>query len=95
MFAKGTITDQDFKAGLEAAKSHIDFVEENETFSQIPQFRTKLGQLDRMGYDVIAIARGGGSGVKEVFDNPDLIECAVNLTTPLVTGVGHPGKIHL
>lgn len=92
LFAKGTITDQDFKAGLEAAKSHIDFVEENETFSQIPQFRTKLGQLDRMGYDVIAIARGGGSGVKEVFDNPDLIECAVNLTTPLVTGVGHPGE---
>lgn len=92
LFARGTITDQDFKKGLEAAKSHIDFVEENETFAQISQLRAKLGQLDRMGYDVIAIVRGGGSGVKEVFNMPDLIESVVNLSTPFVTGVGHPGE---
>lgn len=92
LFARGTITDQDFKTGLEAARSHIDFVEENETFAQISQLRGKLGQLDRMGYDVIAIVRGGGSGIKEVFDMPDLIESVVNLSTPFVTGVGHPGE---
>lgn len=92
LFARGTITDQDFKKGLEAARSHIDFVEENETFAQISQLRAKLGQLDRMGYDVIAIVRGGGSGIKEVFDMPDLIESVVNLSTPFVTGVGHPGE---
>lgn len=45
-----------------------------------------------MGYDVIAIVRGGGSGIREVFDMPDLIESVVNLTTPFVTGVGHPGE---
>ena len=45
-----------------------------------------------MGYDVIAIVRGGGSGIKEVFDMPDLIESVVNLSTPFVTGVGHPGE---
>ena len=92
LFARGTITDQDFKKGLEAARSHIDFVEENETFAQISQLKAKLGQLDRMGYDVIAIIRGGGSGIKEVFDMPDLIESVVNLSTPFVTGVGHPGE---
>lgn len=92
LFARGTITDQDFKKGLEAARSHIDFVEENETFAQISQLRAKLGQLDRMGYDVIAIVRGGGSGIREVFDMPDLIESVVNLSTPFVTGVGHPGE---
>lgn len=92
LFARGTITDQDFKKGLEAARSHIDFVEENETFAQISQLRAKLGQLDRMGYDVIAIVRGGGSGIREVFDMPDLIERVVNLSTPFVTGVGHPGE---
>lgn len=92
LFARGTITDQDFKKGLEAARSHIDFVEENETFAQISQLRAKLGQLDRKGYDVIAIVRGGGSGIKEVFDMPDLIESVVNLSTPFVTGVGHPGE---
>ena len=43
LFARGTITDQDFKKGLEAARSHIDFVEENETFAQISQLRAKLG----------------------------------------------------
>lgn len=92
LFARGTITDQDFKKGLEAARSHIDFVEENETFAQISQLKAKLGQLDRMGYDVIAIIRGGGSGIKEVFDMPDLIESVVNLSTPFITGVGHPGE---
>ena len=41
---------------------------------------------------MIAIIRGGGSGIKEVFDMPDLIESVVNLSTPFVTGVGHPGE---
>lgn len=92
LFAKNTITDLDFKQGLEAARSHIDFVEENETFTQIPLFKSKLNLLDKRGYDVIAIVRGGGNGIKEVFNNPDLIETVVNLSTPFVTGVGHPGE---
>lgn len=74
LFARGTITEQDFKKGLEAARSHIDFVEENKIFAQISQLRAKLGQLDEMEYDVIAIVWGGGSSVKEVFDMPDLVE---------------------
>lgn len=92
LFARGSITDQDFKQGLEAARTHIDFVEENETFTQISQLGSKLNQLDQVGYDVMAIVRGGGSGVKEVFDAPDLIENVVNLSTPFITGIGHPGE---
>ncbi len=74
LFARGTITEQGFKKGLEAARSHIDFVEENKIFAQISQLRAKLGQLDEMEYDVIAIVWGGGSSIKEVFDMPDLVE---------------------
>lgn len=92
LFARGTITDIDFNKGLESARSHINFIEENETFTQISQLKMKLAQIDKAGYDLIAIVRGGGSGIREVFNMPELIEAVVNLSTPLATGVGHPGE---
>lgn len=90
LFAAGSITDADFQSGVSAAASHIDFLRENVSFQQISRFIEMIRSLDNRGFDIIAIIRGGGSGISEVFGNPDLIETFVNMKTPLICGVGHP-----
>jgi len=50
--------------------------------------------MDRKGYDLIALVRGGGSGL-EIFDSPELAGTAVSLNTPFVTALGHAQDLHL
>lgn len=90
LFASGSITDVDFRKGLEAASSHIDFIKEDVSFAQISKFTDKIVTLDKDRYDVLAIVRGGGSGINEVFNTPELIKALIHLNTPLICGVGHP-----
>lgn len=90
LFASGSITDVDFQRGLEAASSHIDFVKHDVAFAQISRFIEKILTLDKDRYHVLAIVRGGGSGINEVFNTPELIKSLIKLNTPLVCGVGHP-----
>lgn len=90
LFASGSITDVDFQRGLEAASSHIDFVKHDVSFAQISRFIEKIVALDKDQYSVLAVVRGGGSGINEVFNNPELVKSLIKLKTPLVCGVGHP-----
>lgn len=90
LFASGSITDVDFQRGLEAASSHIDFVKHDVSFAQISRFIEKIVALDKDQYHVLAIVRGGGSGINEVFNTPELIKSLIKLNTPLICGVGHP-----
>ena len=90
LFASGSITDVDFHRGLEAASSHIDFVKQDVSFAQINKFIEKLIALDKEQYHVLAVVRGGGSGINEVFNTPELIKTLIKLKTPLICGVGHP-----
>jgi len=90
VFASGSITDVDFQRGLEAASSHIDFVKHDVSFAQISRFMEKIVALDKEQYNVLAVVRGGGSGINEVFNTPELIRSLIKLNTPLICGVGHP-----
>ena len=90
LFDSGSITDVDFQRGLEAASSHIDFVKHDVSFAQISRFIEKIVALDKDQYHVLAIVRGGGSGINEVFNTPELIKSLIKLNTPLICGVGHP-----
>lgn len=90
LFASGSITEVDFRKGLEAASSHIDFVKEDVSFAQINRFIEKVVAIDKEQYDALAIVRGGGSGINEVFNTPELVKALISLSTPLICGVGHP-----
>lgn len=46
--------------------------------------------VDRMGYDVMVIIRGGGpSGDMDVFDDERVVRAIYEADTPIITGVGH------
>lgn len=89
MFARNSITDVDFKRGLESAASHIDFEMKSVTFTNIPEFRRVLIDADRAGFHALAVVRGGGQGL-DIFNNIELVQTLIHLSTPLISAVGHP-----
>lgn len=88
VFATTSITMSDFNAGINAAKSAIDFVEHRVNFSSPNEFASLLKQLDGQGFDVIALVRGGGAKV-EAADDLGVLETVVNMKTPIIAAIGH------
>ena len=88
LYADTSITNADFQKGVEAAATHIDFVEHRVSFSNTPAFSAILKQLDSESFDIIAIVRGGGSGIEKL-DDIDIVETLANLNTAWIYGVGH------
>ena len=71
-----------------SAATHIDFHEHRVSFAKSDDLIAKLNQLDSAQYDIIAMVRGGGGGI-EALDDLSVLECVVNLNTPLICAVGH------
>ena len=88
VFATTSITMADFNAGINAAKSAIDFQEYRVNFSSPNDLIAQLVQLDSQGLDVIALVRGGGANV-EAADELRVLETVVNLKTPIIAAIGH------
>lgn len=88
LLAEGSITLSDFDAGIKAAKSAIDFHEHRTPFSKSRELASKLQQLDSEGYDVLAIVRGGGSGI-EALDDLEVLSTISELKTPVIGAIGH------
>lgn len=88
VFAATSITLSDFEAGINAAKSAIDFEEYRANFSNVPDLIGLLRKIDSDGFDVIAIIRGGGGGIEKL-DDLTVLESIVNLTSPTIGAIGH------
>lgn len=89
VFASTSITMADFDAGKESASAHIYFEEHRVSFSKSSELIDMLKYLDNEGdFDVIALVRGGGGGI-EALDEIPVLECVVELDTPLICAVGH------
>ncbi len=88
IYAESSITQADFKKGLAAAESHIDFLEVRVNFSNPTLLSSTLKKTDLEENDVIAIVRGGGSGLEKI-DDVSVVESLTNLNTPWIYGVGH------
>ena len=88
LYADSSITNADFKKGVEAASTHITFKESRVSFSNAKDLSCKLKELDALNYDVIAIVRGGGSGIEKL-DEIEVVEALTNLKTAWIYGVGH------
>lgn len=83
LFASTSITLSDFEAGINAAKSSIDFYEHRCNFSNTMELINTLKFIDSNRYDVLAIVRGGGSGIEKL-DEIAVLETIINMATPIV-----------
>lgn len=88
VFAQTSITMSDFEAGINAAKSAIDFTERRVNFSNSQELVRTLKGIDEFGFAVVAIVRGGGGGIEKL-DDLDVLETIVNLKTPIIAAIGH------
>ena len=88
LFATSSITMSDFEAGINAAKSAIDFMEYRANFSNAKEFISTLQSLDRGNFDVIALVRGGGARI-ESLDDVSVLEQIVSMNTPTIGAIGH------
>ena len=88
VFAESSITMADFDAGKHAAEASMDFSEYRVNFASSTALCSLLEEVDDAGYDVIALVRGGGSGIEHL-DDMEVIEKVVELKTPLICAVGH------
>ena len=88
LFATSSITMSDFEAGINAAKSAIDFMEYRANFSNAKEFISTLQSLERGNFDVIALVRGGGARI-ESLDDVSVLEQIVSMNTPTIGAIGH------
>ena len=88
LFATSSITMSDFEAGINAAKSAIDFMEYRANFSHAKEFISTLQSLERGNFDVIALVRGGGLRI-ESLDDVSVLEQIVSMNTPTIGAIGH------
>ena len=90
VFASTSITMQDFNAGVNAAAIKIDFEEKRQSFGNATMLATFLQNLDKSGYDVIALVRGGGGGI-EALDEIAVLQTVSSMATPIICAIGHVG----
>ena len=88
IFASSSITMSDFDAGKHAAEASIDFTEYRANFASPSELCGTLTQADAAGFDILALVRGGGSGIEHL-DDLAVIETVVGLKTPFICAVGH------
>ena len=88
LFATSSITMSDFEAGINAAKSAIDFMEYRANFSNAKEFISTLQSLERGNFDVIALVRGGGVRI-ESLDDVSVLGQIVSMNTPTIGAIGH------
>ena len=88
VFAATSITMSDFNAGIEAAKAAIDFYEYRVNFSNSQELSLTLKTIDRQGFNVIALVRGGGGGIEKL-DEIEVLETIGNLKTAFIAAIGH------
>ena len=88
VFAQSSITMSDFEAGINAAKSAIDFTERRVNFANSTELVRTLQALDEFDFSIIALVRGGGGGIEKL-DDLDVLETVVNLKTPTIAAIGH------
>ena len=88
LFASSSITMSDFEAGINAAKSAIDFSEYRANFSNTNELIGTLRSLDNGGFHVIALVRGGGAQIENL-DDVAVLEQIVSMNTPIIGAIGH------
>ena len=91
VFASTSITMADFNAGVNAAAVKIDFTEQRQSFGNAVMLSSFLQNLDKSGYDVIAVVRGGGGGI-EALDEIQVLQTVSVMATPVICAIGHVGE---
>jgi exodeoxyribonuclease VII large subunit len=93
LFGKNAVVDSDIKHQLQGSIGCYKIYFREANLSSQQSIIENL-QVYSQKSDIIAIARGGGSGL-EIFDKPEVIEAALALEVPFITAIGHEQDVTL
>jgi exodeoxyribonuclease VII large subunit len=89
------VVGDDVRRAMGSALGAYDLLEVRSNFSRPEGLRETLQRTAQLeGVDVVALVRGGGSGL-EALDDPDLAQSALELRVPLVVALGHAVDVPL
>jgi hypothetical protein len=83
------IVDKDILEALGKSQTfyNLEFIRTN--LINVESIISTVKDLDKRGYDLITIARGGGDGIEPVFNNEKLLRELLDMETPLAVAIGH------
>lgn len=84
---KTSIVLQDLFAALQETRHQFAFAEQRINLLDKQAILHALAEADDK-FDLVAVIRGGGPGL-EIFDDVEIAEAGLQLTSPLVTAIGH------
>jgi hypothetical protein len=89
VYGRGAITNSDVVMSAEGQYDNYAIERVQISLSNKGEIIDTLRRLDEARtFDLIAIFRGGGSGL-EIFEDHDIARTVVGMKTPIVTGIGH------
>lgn len=83
-----TQTQTEFRNALGQMGDYYDLHFFKASFASSDQLIEVIRKVDRTDFDVIALVRGGGSGLEKL-DDPQLLETLVCCRLPVIVAVGH------
>ena len=87
------VVDADVLRALGEERENYELEIRRVSFTDRNFLMEALRGADAEGFDLIAVVRGGGSGL-EVFDDTELAGAVISLETPVVTALGHAEDLH-
>lgn len=89
VYGRGAVTNSDVVMSAEGQYDNYVIEKVQISLSNKAEIIDTLWRLDEARtFDLIAIFRGGGSGL-EIFDDHDIARTIIEMRTPIVTGIGH------
>ncbi|MFN7161118.1 MAG: exodeoxyribonuclease VII large subunit [Candidatus Gracilibacteria bacterium] len=93
LYGHNSIVDQDFKEAIDAAGEFYEFHEFRMNMSSVEDMLDQLEAVDNDDYHIIALVRGGGSGL-EIFNHTDLVSMVSQMSPMVISAIGHADDTH-
>lgn len=93
IIGKSAIIQEDIKHQLKEAVAHYKIYFRPVNLTSAKEIIENLNYYNGKT-DILAIARGGGENL-EIFDNPEISEVALSLSTHFITALGHANNVPL
>ncbi|MFC4163938.1 exodeoxyribonuclease VII large subunit [Epilithonimonas zeae] len=90
IYGNNAIVQHDFKEGLDVSRKYFDITDHSCNITSSTSLVTKLQELSKNQYDIIALVRGGGDRQSmETFNDITLSKLFIDLDAVTVTAIGH------
>ncbi|MDR6461596.1 exodeoxyribonuclease VII large subunit [Chryseobacterium sediminis] len=90
IYGNNAIVQRDFAEGLDVSQKYFQISEYTCSITSSTSIASKLEEVSALGYDIIALVRGGGDRQSmETFNDLQLSELFITLEAVTVTAIGH------